>query len=89
MNQQNTPTLDDVKRDICVALGLDPERPPLTLTDKQVAEVLGVKTSTLAIWRSTGRYNVPFSKSGRLIRYPLDGIASHYMSHIFNHTGEM
>ena len=39
------------------------------LTAEQVAELLGVTTHTLAVWRSTGRYNLPYVKSGRLVRY--------------------
>lgn len=89
MEHRNDPNFNEVKRTICVSLGLDPERPPLTLTDKQVSQVLGVKTSTLSVWRSIGRYNLPFSKSGRLVRYPLDSLVVHYMSHVYNHTGEM
>lgn len=46
------------------------ELPPDSLfTTVQAAEVLGIKPTTLEIWRCTGRYNLPFVKSGRLIRY--------------------
>ncbi len=39
------------------------------LTPDQAAEILGVTTHTLAVWRSTGRYNLPYVKAGRLVRY--------------------
>jgi len=39
------------------------------LTEKQVAKLLGVKPSTLQVWRSTKRYPLPYIKSGRLVRY--------------------
>jgi excisionase family DNA binding protein len=39
------------------------------LTPKQAAEYLGVKENTLAVWRSTKRYELPFIKIGRSIRY--------------------
>ena len=39
------------------------------LTPEQVSEVLGVNTHTLAVWRSSGRYNLPYIKAGRLVRY--------------------
>lgn len=40
------------------------------MTPKQVAEKLGLKTvHTLAVWRSSKRYSLPYIKVGRLIRY--------------------
>lgn len=39
------------------------------LTKEQVSEILGVTVGTLAVWRTTKRYNLPYVKSGRLIRY--------------------
>ena len=39
------------------------------LTPKQAAEYLGVKENTLAGWRSVKRYQLPFIKIGRSIRY--------------------
>lgn len=39
------------------------------LTAEQVSEILGVNTHTLAVWRCTGRYNLPYVKAGRLVRY--------------------
>ena len=39
------------------------------LTRKQAAEFLGVKESTLAHWKCTGRYNLASVKIGRLVKY--------------------
>ncbi len=40
------------------------------LVDEQkAARFLGNKPGTLAVWRSTGRYNLPFIKVGRSVRY--------------------
>ncbi|WP_031429853.1 helix-turn-helix domain-containing protein [Methylomicrobium agile] len=36
---------------------------------KQAADYLGVKVSTLEVWRSTKRYNIPYVKVGRLVKY--------------------
>jgi len=42
--------------------------PPL-LTPEVVSEILHVSEGTLMGWRSTGRYDLPFVKVGRLVRY--------------------
>lgn len=39
------------------------------LDEKQAAEVLTVEPGTLSVWRSTGRYKIPFVKVGRRVRY--------------------
>ncbi len=38
-------------------------------TPKETAEYLGVSQDTLAVWRCTGRYEIPFVKVGRLVKY--------------------
>lgn len=39
------------------------------LDETAAAAVLDVSPGTLAVWRSTGRYALPFLKVGRKIRY--------------------
>ena len=39
------------------------------LTTREAAKLLGVKANTLAIWRNTDRYHIPYIKIGRAIRY--------------------
>ncbi len=39
------------------------------LTTREAAERLGVKEQTLGIWRCVGRYNLPYCKIGRSVRY--------------------
>lgn len=39
------------------------------LDDKEAASMLDVSPGTLGVWRSTGRYNLPFIKVGRNVRY--------------------
>lgn len=39
------------------------------LDEKQAAKLLQVTPGTLSVWRSTGRYQIPFIKVGRLVRY--------------------
>lgn len=39
------------------------------LTRREAATYLGVSEQTLAIWKCTGRYNLPYIKIGRLVKY--------------------
>jgi len=39
------------------------------LTPDETAERLGVLTNTLDVWRCTRRYDLPYVKVGRLVRY--------------------
>ena len=39
------------------------------LTKEDVSRILGITVGTLAVWRTTKRYNLPYVKSGRLVRY--------------------
>ena len=39
------------------------------LTRKEAAKILGVKSTTMAHWTCVGRYNLPYVKIGRLVKY--------------------
>jgi excisionase family DNA binding protein len=39
------------------------------LSRREAAQYLGVSEQTLAIWKCTGRYNLPTVKIGRLVKY--------------------
>lgn len=39
------------------------------LSRRQAAAYLGVSEQTLAIWKCAGRYQLPFVKIGRLVKY--------------------
>jgi len=39
------------------------------LPEGDAAAYIGVKPGTLAVWRSTKRYPLPYVKCGRLVRY--------------------
>ena len=47
---------------------------PNLLTRKDAAEYLGITEHTLAVWQSTGRYNLPCIKIGRLAKYKLNDL---------------
>ncbi|TCO69710.1 helix-turn-helix domain-containing protein [Chromatocurvus halotolerans] len=44
------------------------------LTPDQVGDILGVTPHTLAVWRSEGRYELPYIKTGRLVRYLMEDV---------------
>lgn len=52
-----------------MATTISPPAPEPLLTRRQAAAYLGIAPQTLAIWSSTGRYNLPVVKVGRLARY--------------------
>lgn len=41
------------------------------LTPPEVSEMLNLAVGTLAVWRSSGRWNLPFVKVGRRVMYQL------------------
>jgi hypothetical protein len=87
-----TPTTADIanlKSEIAAQLGFDPNNPPVNVGDKQAAEVLAVKATTLAVWRSTGRYNLPYLKVGRLVKYRISDLAEFLARRTAHHTGEV
>ncbi|MGW8256010.1 MAG: helix-turn-helix domain-containing protein [Thermoguttaceae bacterium] len=50
------------------------------LTRAQAAEYLGVKEQTLAVWSTTGRYNLLVVKVGRLVKYRLRDLEAFLVS---------
>ncbi len=48
--------------------------PEQLLTKEEVSSILGVSVGTLAVWRATKRYNLPYVKSGRLVRYRAEDV---------------
>lgn len=58
------------------------------LDDGQAAAVLGLKKGTLSIWRSTGRYDLPYLKIGRLVRYRAGDLAAWLEKRARLHSGQ-
>ena len=46
------------------------------LDQNEAAQLLHVTPGTLSVWRSTGRYSIPFVKVGRSVRYRLSDLNS-------------
>ncbi|MEW6984365.1 helix-turn-helix domain-containing protein [Colwelliaceae bacterium 6471] len=61
---------------------------PELITPLNTSHELKVTLGTLAVWRSTGRYNLPFVKVGSKVMYEREAIEAFKKSRTFNHTGE-
>lgn len=72
-NQTTDPTAQMVEA-ITRQLGYD--RPPVSLTEQETAEVIRATPATLATWRSTGRYKLPYVRNGRKVAYLTQGVAA-------------
>lgn len=46
----------------------------ILLSREDAAKALGIRPQTLACWATTGRYNLPFVKIGRKVKYRLADI---------------
>lgn len=51
------------------------------LTPTQASEVLGISVQTLAIWRCNKRYELPYVKVGRYVRYRTSDLSEFINSH--------
>lgn len=51
-------------------------RNPDLIDPAPAAELLGVTEGTLSVWRSTGRYGLPFVKVGRRVKYSRKAIGA-------------
>ena len=58
------------------------------LTPSETAEILGVQVRTLNTWRYTKRYDLPYVKSGRLVRYRSEDIDAFIASRTQNGGGD-
>lgn len=56
------------------------------LTRKEASEILRLKEQTLAVWASTGRYDLKFIKSGRKVFYTLADINEFLSKNTRSHT---
>jgi hypothetical protein len=58
------------------------------LTDQQAASILKTQPATLSVWRTTGRYNLPFVKIGRHVRYKAGDLKAFINRRTVSHTGQ-
>ena len=83
--------LNDLKPTDKRQLGLQgfSNMPDSTLLDQpQAAAFLDLSEHALQIWRTTGRYGLPYIKLGRKIRYRLGDLRQFLASRTRTHTGQ-
>jgi len=66
-----------------------PCRNPELLDPASAANVLGVDRGTLAAWRSNGRYQIPFVRFGRTVRYRMDDLLEFLQRHTVGEQGQL
>ena len=58
------------------------------LTRKEAAEFLGLAPQTLAVWASTRRYDLPYIRVGRAVRYRFSALSAFLERNTFGHGVE-
>lgn len=67
--QTESETVHQIIAEIARSLGCTTDAVPAQINEAQASTVLGIKAATLCNWRCTGRYALPYIKTGRLVRY--------------------
>lgn len=58
------------------------------ISPKELARKLGVSTQTLANWRSSGKYSIPFVKLNRKVLYSVEDVEA-WLEQRTNRTGKV
>lgn len=56
------------------------------LDPQKTAEILGIAEGTLTVWRSTGRYDLPFVKVGNRVMYRPEDVQAFIENRTRRHT---
>jgi excisionase family DNA binding protein len=63
--------------------------PEKLLTTEEAAALLTVAPGSLEVWRSTGRYQIPFLKVGYKVRYRMSDLLAWLETRQASQTGEI
>lgn len=64
----------EIEKGFAHTLNIDVKNLPSDFSTEITSKLLGVKDGTLAVWRCTKRYPLPYYKIGSNVRYPLFGL---------------
>ncbi|MCG7869730.1 MAG: helix-turn-helix domain-containing protein [Candidatus Thiodiazotropha taylori] len=56
------------------------------ISPDQAAQILGISPGTLQVWRSTGRYNLRFTKVGGRVMYRPEDLQAFIERRTMDHT---
>lgn len=59
------------------------------IDEKTASEILNVAPGTLAVWRCTKRYRIPFIKVGRSVRYDRKALYAWIAQHTHNDDAQL
>lgn len=62
----------------------NPSLNPSLMSRRETAELLGVKEQTLACWATTKRYDLPYVKVGRLVKYRREDVERFILENRFS-----
>ena len=54
------------------------------LTPKEVSDTINISVGTLAVWRTTKKYEIPYLKVGGKVLYPVSGLNQWLSSRTYN-----
>jgi len=87
MNSENNQLFTELLAEAANSLGVPVDNLPAEVDQDGASKILGPSARTLAIWRSTGRYNLPYIKAGRLVRYRVKNLIEFKIRRMRQHTG--
>ena len=64
----------EIEKGFARSLNIENDKLPSDLSPKDTSRALDISEGTLAVWRCTKRYNLPYYKIGSNVRYPLFGL---------------
>ena len=70
----NTNLQHEIELGFARTLHMPVEELPSSFTNNEAAKLLDTSPGTLAVWRCTKRYKIPYFKIGSNVRYPLFGL---------------
>ena len=89
ISTDTTEVQQELREEIAQLLGVPVEKLPGDVSPAIAGKFLSTAPRTLSIWRSTGRYNLPYYKAGGRVRYRVVSLIKHKASRIFGKAGEV
>lgn len=84
---QNNSLYEELREEFAHLLAVAINKVPGDVSPEVAGKFLSTAPRTLSIWRSTGRYNLPYYKAGRTVRYRVTDLVKFKASRMRGHTG--